>query len=497
MSDQDPPSPQNVGSKPSQSDVLNFPIEIQEEGNNSSGWWPVLKRSGIFFEYILPTSQPLQMPSLIASFLLMVTHQYTQMSESLASASLLDKIIAGSNLQQPFKNLLILMAVNVILPYLYQNLRNGFKLHKTKTLSISVYAKILSMDPAFHSATNPTALTNAMDNSKPFLDLFDSIIFSHIIQLVGIIIAANSLIRRHGLFLLAIILFQATLCTVLHVKGVQKRSQAKLSAMKMQLYHKHFRHDSLSGWATLFNYNLVEKEIHRYKSIMGSVIDQQRTLDLSRLHLIVFQSLARFCGIAIGYSIIIFQYHQGTVTFADLVFFISVWQKLWFEFRDFTGSILELVDAVLDIAPLQRILEKSSVSARQTKSKSLKCCNGNLRLVNVSFAYPGLDKPVINGLDVIFRPATKVAVMGPSGVGKTTLSWSTVKIFKTWTRLREQGGSLSGGEKQRIELARLFLKRPKIALLDEPTANLDEKTETQVLCNLFSQFSNATIIMVT
>ncbi|MFN3975569.1 MAG: ABC transporter ATP-binding protein [Aquificaceae bacterium] len=56
--------------------------------------------------------------------------------------------------------------------------------------------------------------------------------------------------------------------------------------------------------------------------------------------------------------------------------------------------------------------------------------------------------------------------------------------------------SLSGGERQRLALARVFLKNPQILLLDEATSALDAKREEEILNNLFSHFSNKTLILV-
>lgn len=62
--------------------------------------------------------------------------------------------------------------------------------------------------------------------------------------------------------------------------------------------------------------------------------------------------------------------------------------------------------------------------------------------------------------------------------------------------LGASGVSMSGGEKQRLELARLYLKNPKLVLLDEPTANLDYETEKRVLENLQEFCRGRTVFLV-
>ncbi|MFF7395080.1 thiol reductant ABC exporter subunit CydD [Achromobacter sp. NPDC008082] len=65
------------------------------------------------------------------------------------------------------------------------------------------------------------------------------------------------------------------------------------------------------------------------------------------------------------------------------------------------------------------------------------------------------------------------------------------------TPLGSRGHGLSGGQAQRVALARLFLRDPGLILLDEPTAHLDEATQSRVLDEILAFAAGRTLLLAT
>lgn len=63
--------------------------------------------------------------------------------------------------------------------------------------------------------------------------------------------------------------------------------------------------------------------------------------------------------------------------------------------------------------------------------------------------------------------------------------------------INEKGSNLSGGEKQRIILARALVKNPQLLLLDEGTSGIDPESEKIIIDNLGKHRSNMTTILIT
>lgn len=81
-----------------------------------------------------------------------------------------------------------------------------------------------------------------------------------------------------------------------------------------------------------------------------------------------------------------------------------------------------------------------------------------------------------------------------------------IEMAKSWIekvsmthRLKHRANQLSGGEKQRVAIARSFVTNPQLILADEPTGNLDSKSENEIL-DLFNSLHDeykTTIIIIT
>ncbi|MFH8487330.1 ABC transporter ATP-binding protein [Streptomyces longisporoflavus] len=252
-----------------------------------------------------------------------------------------------------------------------------------------------------------------------------------------------------------------------------------------------------------------------------------------------------------------FQMGGPTVSIGTLVAFVSLQQGL---FRPTVSLLSTGVQIQTSLALFQRIFEYLDLSVDITEPEHpvrLDKIKGEVRFEGVEFRYDGDDdrgRPVLDGIDITVPAGGSLAVVGPTGSGKSTLSYLVPRLYdvtggrvtidgvdvrdldfdslaravgvvsqETYlfhasvaenlrfakpdatdeeliaaagaaqihdhiaslpegydTVVGERGHRFSGGEKQRLAIARTILRDPPVLILDEATSALDTHTERAV-----------------
>jgi putative ABC transport system ATP-binding protein len=119
------------------------------------------------------------------------------------------------------------------------------------------------------------------------------------------------------------------------------------------------------------------------------------------------------------------------------------------------------------------------------------------RRQHVGFVYQFFN--LVPTLDVEENVRLVLELNGVRGADARRRSAAMLKEVGLADRMRSAVDKLSGGEQQRVAVARALVHEPRLLLADEPTGNLDEETARQIVPLLFSlvRGRGATLIMVT
>jgi len=327
--------------------------------------------------------------------------------------------------------------------------------------------------------------------------------------------------------------------------------------------------DSLLNYETVKYFNAEGAETARYDQAMSGY---QKAAIASRTSLAtvnVGQNVIMNAGIFVLMWLTADRIIAGDMTVGAIVTITLVMGQLYRPLNILGWAYREIKQGLADMEKMFSLLEVEPEVKDRDGAIELNKVEGDIVFEDVDFHYD-TERPILHGLSFHARPGQRVAVVGPTGAGKSTLSRILYRFYDisggsvrvdghdirdlTQDGLRraigmvpqdtvlfndtigynigyarpeasqsdieaaarsarihdfieglplgydtvvgERGLKLSGGEKQRVAIARTLLKDPAILILDEATSALDNTTEAEIQTALDAAGQGRTTLVV-
>ncbi len=313
-------------------------------------------------------------------------------------------------------------------------LADKIKIPISKRIRETVFKKILDLDFAYHVDKNTGALISAFKRGDSAVDSIFSAIFQEIYwTVIYIAIALWFLFRLNlsiGFVLLGLFSLNLILIFWLINKNLSKRSAFNKSE------------DEISGIITdtMINYDTVKyfaaekKEQNRladrFIEWSKNVWDYANTFRLMEISI----GTVSATGMLIMLFIAVSKLNNG-LTLGDVVLVSGFVTSIHFQFFHLFSQIRQIAKHMVDLETYFNILNNETTVKEIENPIKIKNPKGKIEFKNIGFVYPKNNQKILDGINLVIKSGTKVAFVGRSGAGKTTLVKLLLRFYDPSTGL--------------------------------------------------------------
>ena len=437
-------------------------------------------------------------------------------------------------------------------------------------LMLGYFGHIFNLPMKFFATRKTGDITTRYSDANTIKSIFTSIALSLVMDISMAIITGIILFRMNAM-LFSISLFMALVSILLVLiykqpyKRINEESMAQAAALNSQMI------ESLRGIETVkCNANEQTELDNLEREYMKSLKISLRSSRISTTQGLISAFISTGFGMLTTY-VGIMQVLNGEMTLGGYMAFSTLSGYFTSPLSNLIGLQMQIQEASISMKRLTEIMDYPAEyeTAEGTEQSELEKVDGDIEFKDVTFRY-GNRAPALDHVSFTIPAGKKVALVGSSGSGKSTITKLLLKYYdpedgeidinganlaeytnhsvrraiayvpqnvelfsKTIydnirisrmdatldevkeaakkadahefirhlplqynTYLEEAGNGLSGGEKQRIALARAFLKDSNLYILDESTSNLDFATETLIFNMIYEQLADRSMLIV-
>ena len=439
-----------------------------------------------------------------------------------------------------------------------------------RTVALKAFRHLHALSLRFHMDRQTGGLSRAIERGIAAIDfLLRFMLFNILPTLVELALVIGILWALYSgwyslVIVLTIVVFVAftTIVTEWRLKFRREMNRSDSEATTKAV-------DSLLNYETVKYFGNEEHEAQRYDDSLRryewAAIRSKTSLSL----LNIGQSAVVAIGLTVMMTLAGYGVAAGTMTVGDFVAVNAYLIQLAIPLNMLGFVYREIKQSLIDTESMFALLDVPREVADKPGAAPLVASQGAVRFDNVHFGYDP-RRPILKGVSFEVPAGHRVAIVGPTGAGKSTISRLLFRFYDvdegsvsidgqdvrdvTQISLRaeigivpqdtvlfndsifyninfgrpdatreevdeaarlaqisdfvrslpdgydtvvgERGLKLSGGEKQRVAIARTILKQPKILLFDEATSSLDTHTEKEIQHSLKQVSANRTTLVI-
>ncbi|HVJ54124.1 MAG TPA: ABC transporter ATP-binding protein/permease [Aliidongia sp.] len=427
-----------------------------------------------------------------------------------------------------------------------------------RLIALDVFRHLHALSLRFHLERQTGGLSRAVERGTTGIEyLLGFTLFNILPTLFEIALVSAVLWRLYSISFAAVTL-ATILCYIGFTIGVTQwrvRFRREMNERDSDANTKAI--DSLLNYETVKYFANEAYEAHRFdtakRAYEQAALRSQKTLSL----LNIGQGFIIAAGLVAVMVMAGAGVAAGNMTVGDFVLVNSYLLQLYAPLNILGMVYRNVKQSLTDVEAMYRLLAEPAEVEDAPGAATLAVAGGHIRFDRVSFAYDP-RRPILDDISFDVAPGHTVALVGPSGGGKSTIARLLFRFYDVGagavtidgqdlravtqdslrraigmvpqdtvlfndtiyyniaygrpdarpdeveaaarlaqihefvlslpdgyrTRVGERGLKLSGGEKQRVAIARVILKHPRILVFDEATSALDSHTEQEIQASL-------------